>query len=357
MNANNKSNVSWPVHKGWRALRGLVPGSRVFRWIKGLWKKPPVEPSFRLVRMKKVPTVMLMYFEPGKETTAPHIDLSESPVKGLHDSDEGSREYCSVYCPPTIRPPTYEVGSNLPQTAGCYIAYRPGAGSILQPAVSNALKDSKVEGNRSSTNVKSGNTVSGYAHEGLGSGLVNQKFANRGFASDNPSGMALHRDTTLNLNTAPEQAALPAVKQRIEATYRESPDAMTVKYQDGSPCSRPLAAAKRMPTASDEEQKPDERDMLPSRQRHQVTAGLPEIATPPEPKVIRPTPPPAPPTPRLRRRPGYRLLRRAAVGMDEGVAWCTPLLCHPKRPSAAVPQTIFGLYDLPSQLLTEPCSY
>jgi hypothetical protein len=98
--------------------------------------------------------------------------------------------------------------------------------------------------------------------------------------------------------------------------------------------------------------------MLPSRQRHHVGVGLLKIATlPEEHTIMRPAPPSAPPTPRLRRKPGYRLLRRAAMEMDEGVAWGTPLLSRLTKLNAVVPQTTLSLSDLPGQLLTEHYSH
>jgi hypothetical protein len=346
----NKSNVSGSTHKGGR---GSTPGSRVFRWIKGLWEKRPVEPSFRLVRMKRVPTVMHMYFELDKKTATPHTDPSPNPLEGLHDTDRGSREYCSVYRPPTAGPPRYEVVSNLPQTLRCYVAYQPGAGSILQPAVSNSSECSEAEGNLSAINAEAGNTVPDCVHGRLGRGLVDEGFANPEFAKDNSSRMALCR------GTAPKHAALPNVEQRSQVTYRRSPDAMNMEHQDSARCSRPLVVVKPpKPMASDEEKELDERDMLPSRQQRHVGVGLPEIATLlEEHTVMRPAPPSAPPAPRLRRKPGYRLLRRAAMEMDEGVAWGTPLLSRLTKPNAVVPQTTLSLSDLPDQLLTEHYSH
>lgn len=326
--------------------KGSIPLPRAFGWLRGLWKKKPAEPSFRLVRMKKVPTVMRMYFEPYKETEAPITSSAPGSGQGLHGSNEEPWKYRSIYRPPTTGPPSIGVGSNLPQTAKCYVPYHPGAGFILQPAFSNALEDSEEAlGKSSSVNVEEGHTDSNHAHGRLGKKLVDQRFANQELANDNSSGTALWR------NTAPKHAAIPNVEQTSQATYRESPDAMTVEHQDSAPCSQPLVVVKPKPTASDEEQRPDERDMLPSRQQHQVPAKFPEIATRPRnPAVMWLTPPAVLHSPSLKRRPGYRSLRGAAVDMGERKVRGTPLLNHRMRPST-------GLSDLPGQLLTKHYSH
>ncbi|KAH6650339.1 hypothetical protein F5144DRAFT_543411 [Chaetomium tenue] len=226
-------------------------GSRAFGWLRGLWKKRPIEPSFRLVRMKRVPTATRMYFEPKRETATPSTGSLPDPGEGPEPRRLGKR-------------------------------------------------------------------------------LVDQLVAHQEFPNGNPSGTALRR------NTALKHAAAPRVEERSQATYRKSPGAITVERQDSVSCSQPPVVVKPKPTASGEGQKPDDRDMLPSRRRHQVT-------------VMRPAPSPAPHSSSLRRRLGYRSLREAATDGDKK-AKTTPLLNHLTRPSA-------GLSDLPSQLLAKHHSH
>ncbi|KAK3300772.1 uncharacterized protein B0H64DRAFT_449240, partial [Chaetomium fimeti] len=326
MNGNDLSKVYRSRHKGGR---DRILGSRAFRWLRGLWKKRGREPSFKLIRMKRIPTSMLKYFEPYGERGDSDTKLPLTPKGGFHDINERPLEYRSVYHPTTTGYPRRERGPNLLGTAGCYVAYRPGAGRVPQRAFNDVSKEAEV--NRNIMNSKTG----GIASDGA-PGRPDSRFVNQGFANNHPPGMTLRRGMAVRRNTAPKQPTLPKVEQESQGTCRESAGARTVKHRVGAPCSQPLAVVTPTPTPtiSNGEQRPespDARNMLPSQQRHRVIK-FPKIATPSEgPAVMRPTPPAVPRSLSLRRQPGYRSLRQAATEMDR--TGSTPLLSHLTRPS------------------------
>ncbi|KAH6854157.1 hypothetical protein B0I37DRAFT_349513 [Chaetomium sp. MPI-CAGE-AT-0009] len=271
----NKSKVSRPTHKGGR---DPILDSRAFRWLKGLWKERTREPSFKL----RGDHMSVMKDRDG--------NIARSIVRQRLATQE-RREGQTCRKPRGV---TWHIDPLLASYLSAPLMMHQGA-SIASDGTPGRM-DRR---------------------------FVDQRVVNQNFTNDNSSGMTLRRGVALRRNTTPKQPNPPNAEQQIQTTYRDSPGPMTVEHRAGVRWSQTIVVSTPtptpMPTVSNGEQGPDERNTLPTTSRE-------------DPTVMRPTPLAAPRSLTLRRQPGYRSLRRAAMEMERGVEG-TPLPSHLAKPS------------------------
>jgi hypothetical protein len=304
------------------------PVLNAIRKLKSLWKGKPRAPSFHIIRIERMPSATAPVMVRRKPLpSTPEASTLAAPAacqRGLVVNNQGEWEYRSMYRigmagpgqPRQVGRGTEAQGLDLLAPAKTYIPFRPCTNIHPPPNVPRGSRASPVNLVYEETNADERNT----------GGRPTPKCADT-----DPVGTPLRPSLVPELVTLPKaEYGHPITGVPVSNAWRGNsrPGLVIAERQRTAPCDLPLIVVTPASTNSSEPALPDDRRTLPSQRWRQGRAPDLKIVTPKmRPVGARQEPQVAPrPQPMLRKRPGFRSLKQAALahlkndGHDFGAA-------------------------------------